>query len=65
MAKYSDYDDLIRDLDHEGLSDDPFGGVAFEDDDLALLNQYSPDAPARKRPAKAPPKRKPAKKPKT
>lgn len=61
MPKYNDYDDLIRDLDHERMSDDPFA-QEFEDDDLAILNAFSPDAPKRKRPT-AKPKKAPAKKP--
>lgn len=57
--RYSDLDDLYRDLDStESLSDDPFGIASFEDDDLALLGHASPDSPRRVIPKKpAPPKR--------
>lgn len=69
MSRYADYDDLIRDLDNEGMSDDPFGG-GFDDEDLALLGALGPGKAGAKRkpatPARKPaPKRKPAaKKPK-
>ncbi len=54
--KYGDYEDLIRDLDAEGMSDDPFSGE-FDDDDLALLGALNPETPRRRKaPAVAPKK---------
>lgn len=60
--RYSDLDDLIHDLDDVGsFSDDPFGIAEFDDEDLAIMGGFSPDAPRptpRKKPAPAPkPKR--------
>jgi hypothetical protein len=60
MSRYTDYDDLIRDLDAEGLSDEPFAGE-FDDEDLALLGAMSPDKP-RPKPAPRKPVKKPARK---
>lgn len=54
---YSSLDDLITDLDHEGIEDEE---EFLEDEDLALL-QTPRVAPVKQPPKKA---RKPAKKPK-
>lgn len=44
--RYSDLDDLLNHLDAEdSLSDDPFGIAEFDDDDLSILGQFSPDSP--------------------
>jgi hypothetical protein len=69
-GRYSDYDDLIRDLDHEGIADDSYDGK-LDDDDLALLSEIAPGAPrprprapSRTQSGKPPAKRRsPAKKP--
>jgi hypothetical protein len=56
--RYADLNDLISELDEtDSLNDDPYG-LAFDDEDIALLGAMSPDQPRRPpQPAPAPKKR--------